>query len=174
MASTDVNVIVLPRISHLAYCPVDSENGEIRLVELAPSQDEDPFHFTIYTKRPDEKIEYEALSYAWGAEKCVRRVLVDGVPLPITENLDRALRRLRYPDCYRMLWIDTLCINQADVHENSHQVRTWSRSINLRKKSLYGLANGQTRAVWTPRTAWLNFSACSTETTETNPVMTPL
>jgi hypothetical protein len=121
--------VVLPSISNLAYRPIDSENGEIRLVELALGQDEDPFRFTVHTQHlsqtseNDTAIEYEALSYAWGTEKCSRKVLVNGVSLPITANLDRAHRRLRYHDHARILWTDALRINQADDHERSHQVQ---------------------------------------------------
>ncbi|KAH4001818.1 hypothetical protein HBH92_217120 [Parastagonospora nodorum] len=114
---------ILPSIVQLAYRPVNSVNGEIRLVELALGQNDEPFCFSIHTKQLHETVEYEALSYVWGKDACRRRVLVNGVPLPITENLDRALRRLRYSDRSRMLWIDTLCINQGDMQERSDQVQ---------------------------------------------------
>jgi hypothetical protein len=120
---TSKSNIALPSTTQLAYRPVDSLNGEIRLVELAPGQNDGPFIFSVHTKHLHETLKYEALSYAWGKNKSRRRVLADGVPLPITENLDRALRRLRYSDRSRMLWIDTLRINQGDVQERSHQVQ---------------------------------------------------
>jgi hypothetical protein len=120
---TSESNIALPSITQLAYHPVDSLNGEIRLVELAPGQNDEPFIFSVHTKHLHETLEYEALWYAWGENKSRRRVLADGVPLPITENLDRALRRLRYSDRSCMLWIDTLCINQGDAQERSHQVQ---------------------------------------------------
>jgi hypothetical protein len=85
---------ILSSIVQLAYRPVNSVNGEIRLVELAPGQHDEPFCFSIHAKQLHETVESEALSYVWGKEACRRRVLVNGVPLPITENLDRALRRL--------------------------------------------------------------------------------
>lgn len=42
--------------------------------------------------------------------------------VPITENLDIALRHLRYEETPRYLWIDALCINQANEPEKSKQV----------------------------------------------------
>ena len=37
-------------------------------------------------------------------------------------NLEGALRRLRHASTERLLWVDALCINQADSIEKSHQV----------------------------------------------------
>jgi hypothetical protein len=42
--------------------------------------------------------------------------------VPITKNLDIALRHLRYKEATRYLWIDALCINQASNSEKSKQV----------------------------------------------------
>ena len=42
--------------------------------------------------------------------------------MPITPNLHAALRRLRYADRKRTLWIDQLCINQWDINEKASQV----------------------------------------------------
>lgn len=44
--------------------------------------------------------------------------------VPITNNLDAALRHLRYEESPRYLWIDALCINQANNAEKSKQVAT--------------------------------------------------
>jgi hypothetical protein len=49
------STVELPSISHLAYRPVDSSNGEISLVKLAPGEKDEPFRFTVHTKRLDEK-----------------------------------------------------------------------------------------------------------------------
>lgn len=46
----------------------------------------------------------------------------DTEDVPITKSLRNALRMLRKPTISRLLWIDALCINQADVEERSHQV----------------------------------------------------
>lgn len=39
-----------------------------------------------------------------------------------TRNLFGAVKRLRFPNQDRVLWIDALCINQKDAAERSHQV----------------------------------------------------
>ncbi|KAK7722801.1 hypothetical protein SLS63_009196 [Diaporthe eres] len=87
---------------------------------------------------------YEALSYAWGSEADPARVRVrsrghkhepDSYYLSITRNLSDALRALRryHPaagdpegtlasSLSRVLWIDAICINQANSAEKGPQV----------------------------------------------------
>ncbi|KUI67444.1 Heterokaryon incompatibility protein 6, OR allele [Cytospora mali] len=67
---------------------------------------------------------YDALSYAWGSEEkpCAVFVDEDKRTIPTTTNLDEALRRLRYPDRPRYMWIDALCIDQGNEKERSRQV----------------------------------------------------
>ncbi|KAF2423735.1 heterokaryon incompatibility, partial [Tothia fuscella] len=71
----------------------------------------------------DRLTEYDALSYTWGTEDKTETILCNGVELPITANLFQALRMLR-PSAKerRYLWVDAICINQADESEKSDQV----------------------------------------------------
>ena len=69
----------------------------------------------------DESVEYEAISYTWGAEQNQQLILIDREELLIRENLWRFLRRLRTTDD-RQLWVDALSINQNDAQEKSEQV----------------------------------------------------
>ncbi|KAI1769417.1 HET-domain-containing protein [Hypoxylon sp. FL1150] len=92
-------------------------------------------------------IQYEALSYAWGppmirgkayvidsddGTKCHWRPKLLTRYLPLQRELMVALRYLRYEDRSRVMWIDALCINQADYEERSVQVK--------RMKYIYPLA----------------------------------
>lgn len=43
--------------------------------------------------------------------------------IPVTENLHTALKRFRFPDKPRTLWVDAICINQQDVPERNQQVQ---------------------------------------------------
>ncbi len=70
--------------------------------------------------------------------KCKRGVIKSQVEVPIKHlliggNLEMVLRRLRYKDCSRMLWIDAICIDQDSPNERSDQVR--------RMDQVYGLAS---------------------------------
>jgi hypothetical protein len=65
---------------------------------------------------------YEALSYAWGEERC-QITLRNGPTTTLTTNLYHALRYLQRPHASRLLWIDALCINQDNDAERSHQAQ---------------------------------------------------
>ncbi|PMD29386.1 HET-domain-containing protein, partial [Hyaloscypha variabilis F] len=67
--------------------------------------------------------EYEALSYTWGSPDQVKAVELNGYPVNIRENLWSALVNLRHAREERVLWIDAICINQADVEERNRQVQ---------------------------------------------------
>ncbi|KAI0002681.1 heterokaryon incompatibility protein-domain-containing protein [Xylariaceae sp. FL0662B] len=67
--------------------------------------------------------QYEALSYVWGDPKDQKRLMCDGMPKLVTKNLYGALDSLRHPEECRSLWVDALCINQANEKEKTQQVR---------------------------------------------------
>lgn len=68
--------------------------------------------------------QYEALSYVWGSQADPSHVVVgeEGRIIPITRNLDVAMRHLRYPDRPRVIWVDALCIDQTSLNDKSRQV----------------------------------------------------
>lgn len=49
-------------------------------------------------------------------------ILCDSQNIKIGSELHDALRRLRLPDRQRLIWIDAICINQADIEERGSQV----------------------------------------------------
>lgn len=53
-------------------------------------------------------IKYSALSYEWGKPMFDRMLHVEGSVIPITSNLDGALRKLRAYGV-RRLWVDAIC-----------------------------------------------------------------
>ena len=65
---------------------------------------------------------YDALSYVWGDPDLTEVLLVDDQGFKVSKNLHTILLHLRYPDKIRTLWIDAICINQADVIEKGQQV----------------------------------------------------
>jgi hypothetical protein len=86
---------------------------------------------------------YESLSYTWGPPGNLVTVRVqkgstsggeEDAALQIGVNLASTLRHLRYPTRSRTLWVDAICINQADVHEREAQVK--------RMGTIFSLASG--------------------------------
>ncbi|KAH7155364.1 heterokaryon incompatibility protein-domain-containing protein [Dactylonectria estremocensis] len=67
-------------------------------------------------------IPYEALSYCWGSNVLTDSICVNDKILPTTSNLADALLHLRHVDEDWVLWIDAICIDQANVRERGHQV----------------------------------------------------
>lgn len=86
---------------------------------------------------------YEALSYTWGGSPDSSHFIkiLDGgqaYSIPITVNLESALRHLRPSSDVKYLWVDALCINQenhvekssqipkiADIYNQATKVRVW-------------------------------------------------
>ncbi|KAG5759838.1 hypothetical protein H9Q69_007376 [Fusarium xylarioides] len=71
---------------------------------------------------------YSALSYTWADENgntSPSNLIFLGKGqkvLRITRNCDRALRSLRHKNKSKLLWVDSICINQSSPSERSHQV----------------------------------------------------
>jgi hypothetical protein len=63
----------------------------------------------------DNVQEYFALSYTWGDPSPKDRIVIDGKVLGITQNCADALRRMLKGKFSRMLWVDSICINQAST-----------------------------------------------------------
>ncbi|KAI0515111.1 heterokaryon incompatibility protein-domain-containing protein [Xylaria bambusicola] len=101
----------------------------IRHVDL-PAQHsrlEQPIAEREASARTEAKFKYQALSYCWGIQGDWA-VSVDGGSgdtsfIRITDNLDSALRHLRAKKYAKTLWVDAICINQANLNERGHQVQ---------------------------------------------------
>ncbi|KAI0545335.1 heterokaryon incompatibility protein-domain-containing protein [Xylaria curta] len=81
---------------------------------------------------PADGVPFNALSYVWGSYswfrqrrafvECSEQGKLTWARISIGENLDHALRNIRYQDRPRIMWIDALCINQSDEDERNKQV----------------------------------------------------
>jgi hypothetical protein len=96
----------------------------------------------------DRLVEYDALSYTWGAKENKKTIECDDVDFPITENLFNALRALRYSGNQdRYLWVDAICINQSDDDEKGHQVGNMLIIYQKARKVIawLGIVSGETQ-----------------------------
>ncbi|KAF2998666.1 hypothetical protein E8E14_000179 [Neopestalotiopsis sp. 37M] len=97
---------------------LDLSQQQIRILRLLPGEWIHPIQCSICTVYMSTHPPYEALTYAWGDATDREPILVDDYLCEVTANLARSLRRLRKSDQERHLWVDAICINQADDDEN--------------------------------------------------------
>jgi hypothetical protein len=79
----------------------------------------------LVTVSIDELPAFEALSYVWGNPALSSEILISNAPLYITANCFDALKNLApklSDDKERLLWVDSICINQRDMSERNSQV----------------------------------------------------
>jgi hypothetical protein len=90
----------------------------------------------IYHTSESTDASYNSLSYTWGQLNFSESLFIvsdernpsvaqcgHGLEIPITVNLDNALRRVRADAPNTLLWADAVCINQADDWERTSQVQ---------------------------------------------------
>ncbi|KAL7922257.1 heterokaryon incompatibility domain-containing protein [Trichoderma austrokoningii] len=101
--------------------------NHIRLVSLQPGSD-GSITCELFIAEIHANILYEAVSYTWGDPDDRQPVLIKSheherpKELLVTSNCVSTLRRLRDQDRPRILWIDTLSIDQSNLAERNHQV----------------------------------------------------
>ena len=105
------------------------DRKKIRLLKLHGGDESD---LTATLKIRNGQEPYEALSYYWGTDESTSTLSIyaneERYKVPITPNLETALRQLRPPSGSRLIWIDALCINQADHKEKNVQLPIWPAS----------------------------------------------
>jgi hypothetical protein len=67
--------------------------------------------------------DYFALSYVWGDATARRMIILNGIKVSMSENLEAALQEMSIHIGGFKIWIDALCINQNDLTERSHEVK---------------------------------------------------
>ncbi|OHE97368.1 hypothetical protein CORC01_07423 [Colletotrichum orchidophilum] len=70
----------------------------------------------------EQELSYSALSYVWGSATDTTAIEIEGALFNVTKNLYAALQQLRMNAVDSWLWIDALCIEQADLKEKSWQI----------------------------------------------------
>ncbi|KAK8036107.1 HET-domain-containing protein [Apiospora rasikravindrae] len=114
-----------------SYSPIDLSTDAIRLVRLCKDSFYNDIHCELVETflRQVGGIPYDALSYTWAGDPSdpsfnagVAQITMNGEKVSVTGNLLSALRHLRSRSQDRMLWIDALCIDQANDEEKEQQV----------------------------------------------------
>lgn len=109
------------------YQRLNSERLQLRCLTLAAGDLADPICGSLETVSLSEHPKYEALSYVWGVDMAPTPMVLGGTDIPITQNLDAALRHLRHRQLSRSLWVDAVCIDQSNAVERAEQVKLMDR-----------------------------------------------
>ncbi|KAL7803836.1 heterokaryon incompatibility domain-containing protein [Trichoderma afarasin] len=117
---------------------------EIRVLILHPGKKGSPIECTLEHRRlGSSKAQFDALSYVWGNPAVTGEITCNNRRRSVGRNLYDALERLRLPDEERVLWIDALCINQADNQEKTQQVRLMGEIYSKAQRVLIWLGNNE-------------------------------
>ena len=107
------------------YASLNPALDEIRVLHVSPAMESShPIHAQLETISLQRKpaAHYEAVSYCWGNPTRQEVIVINSLELAIPASSVEVLRRFRHSDQLRTLWIDAICINQADFSERAQQV----------------------------------------------------
>ena len=105
------------------------DSNKLRLLQPAGNYGDSPIlRFRLHHVQRASKPPYTAVSYTWGDGDASELIYLDDRPFRVRPNLWSCLhylsRAARDADvAWRYLWVDAICINQADTAERSAQVR---------------------------------------------------
>lgn len=118
-----------PELPPFTYSPLAP--GSIRLLLPDPSGEPSGHTWSLQTvSLASSDLQFDALSYVWGAQDEVFPIILDGRRSHVHQNLHTALPYLtRRGDCNitRPIWIDAICINQVDEEEKMTQIQLMNR-----------------------------------------------
>ncbi|KAF4778590.1 hypothetical protein HER10_EVM0007452 [Colletotrichum scovillei] len=112
------------------HAPLNESRREIRLVRICPPRGKqvsakNTVALEVKHASLDEPgLSYAALSYVWGSATDTTPIEIEGASFSVTLNLHAALQQLQMDSVDSWLWIDALCIEQANLEEKSWQIST--------------------------------------------------
>jgi hypothetical protein len=121
-AATNSQEMLLEFYSALPLTP-----RQFRLLRVYPGTFDEDIHCELFVSELDDcETNYEPLSYVCGTQENLQRIFLNGRRFFVTINLESALRYLRHVVEERILWADTVCIDQLDYSERERQVMLMS------------------------------------------------
>jgi len=122
---------IIKVFGRLLYRRLDSTS--FRLLKLHPKSSRIDVHQnpqkdgylqgTLVEHKLGDDLSYDCLSYVWGSPEATTIIFLDGGALPLTANLELALKSVQQDDLDRLIWVDAICINQQDQEERRLQVQ---------------------------------------------------
>lgn len=106
------------------YKPLKPQEIRVLSLQPLPTSSEEPLRGEIVhvPLHGPQCPAYEAVSYVWGYPVPSVLIIIDGKKHLLPKESERVLRRLALPGKPRVLWMDSVCINQCDYSERADQV----------------------------------------------------
>jgi hypothetical protein len=120
------------------YMALNSALKEIRVLEVAPGTGLDIVTCTLkHISLLDNQVPcYETVSYCWGPIGAENIMKLNGFLISVPSSSEAAVRRMRFSDKPRVLWIDAICIDQSSQSEKGSQVAFMSTIYSMGKQNL--------------------------------------
>ncbi|KAJ4267158.1 hypothetical protein NW762_003258 [Fusarium torreyae] len=142
-------------LSKVPYRELDATKREIRLLKILPDSGSGFVECELLpsVRLADVRKQYLALSYCAGDARNTKTIIVNGARCNVFANLHHALRAVRrywkkHADQQDfLLWVDQLCINQANLTERSHQVGFMREIYQNAKRTLICLSTRDTKGL---------------------------
>ncbi|CAJ2500007.1 Uu.00g028600.m01.CDS01 [Anthostomella pinea] len=128
----------------------DKFHDTIRILIVEPGAFQDTIHGSFRYESIGESgagtLDYEALSYFWGPRSNRDHICITNgdsgesssstVAFSVSHTVTSAIKSLRCKDKPLRIWVDAICINQADLGEREHQVNLMG-SIYSRARAVH-------------------------------------
>jgi hypothetical protein len=127
---------------------LDSNLKEIRVLVVDPGAGLDIVTCTLkHISLLDDQVPcYETISYCWGSMRDESVMKLNDSLISVPSSSEAAVRRMRFSDKPRVLWIDAICIDQSSQFEKARQVAFMSTIYNLGKQNLIYLGEDDARS----------------------------
>ncbi|KAI0849615.1 hypothetical protein F5Y00DRAFT_261400 [Daldinia vernicosa] len=124
---------------HLPFSHQKLGVNHIRLFMLFPGESRNPLTGMIFEcSSIEDSGPYRTLSYEWGPNNTATRHRLwtaDGF-MGLGDSLNAALRRLRHKTSPTVLWVDAICIDQANEDEKAKQIRMLPRIFQTATRTM--------------------------------------
>ncbi|KAG4430058.1 hypothetical protein IFR05_014462 [Cadophora sp. M221] len=110
-------------LSRPAYTYARLQPGHIRLLRISRRLPFSGFRCQIVHVPLSAAPPYEAISYCWGADPASKNVVINGTRMVVLNSVNEVLHYRYSFRQERLLWIDSVCINQKDDIEKGEQIQ---------------------------------------------------
>ena len=131
----------------LLYKKLKDDHKEIRLLCVRGGEQNAPIVCSLRhaSLKDDRSPSYETISYCWGDATVTATIEIDNVIVTVPISSAAAIRRTRLPDRDRVLWIDSVCINQQDLDERIQLVAMMGEVYSSSTGNLVYLGEGDAK-----------------------------